>query len=483
MPEHAIYRFPEFYKELWLLCVRGMLDLDANNKLFQLLLVLPRGHAKTTFVKLFVAYGLVHGLFDFCLILCASDSNAAAFASDVSQMLSHTNVTTLYGDWRAGIIEDNSVVTRARFMGRTVQLKTTSIGSGKVRGTQRDMQRPDFILFDDVQTKKVAESEELSKQLAGDIVGTAMKARSPHRCGIIYLANSYPRNCIADKLSQPGTGFITLRTGAILADGTALWEDLHPLAQLREEFARDIALGQEATFMAEVMNQPLEREGRAPLFPSGHIPLTLVDPSSRKLGAFVTIDPAGRKKGSDDTAITGHIIWEGYKFDIVEQHAEILDPKQTIQLAVAMAARIAAPIIYVEAVAYQESLAFWGQETLATLHLQHTMRFEPLTVGQGSKLARIRAWAGEMQSGMYGISNREVRDALLLEAYAFDPTRTDNTDNRLDSCAMGTIVRNKCLQSVLAAYSNYTPPAKAPPVVHGALGKIHRIHTGVYTHG
>jgi hypothetical protein len=450
MPDVAIYPFPTFYKELWLLCIKSFLDLSPTNKLFKLLLVLPRGHAKTTFVKLLIAYGIIHKLFDFPMVICASDGNAEDFVTDVCTLLKNDNVKQLYGDWGAGILVDNGQEKRAAFMGRLVTLKSASILSGSIRGSQKELKRPDCIVLDDVQTKEVANSEKKTEAVEDAIVGTTIKAKSPHRCGIIYLGNSYPRNCIAQKLEQSGQ-FVTLKTGAILANGTALWPELHSVAALKSEFRLDCALGKAALWYAEVLNQPLETDGLRPLFPDGNFATTIIDAGYERIGAFVCVDPAGNKRTSDDTAISGHVVWEGNTIEVSYLKGEILDPRTTILNAIAVAEQLSAPIIFVEAVAYQTSLCFWGQAVLAELGLQDTYQFLPIGAGGVAKLARIRAWVGELLSGQYIVSSQDIKAAILYQGLGFDARRTDNTDDLLDSCAYGTVVRNQYLMEVIQA--------------------------------
>jgi hypothetical protein len=450
MPEIAIYAFPPFYQELWILCIRSFMELSPDNKLFKLLLVLPRGHAKTTFIKLLVTYLLIHRLADFVMVLCASDNNAESFAKDVGTMLAHANVRKLYGDWEAGLKEDNAAEKVAYFMGRKCILKAASILSGSVRGTQKEMKRPDVIVFDDVQTKEVAESEKKTEVVEDAIFGTALLAASPHRCGIVYISNSYPRNCIADKIAASGE-FITLRTGAILASGDALWPELHSIASLRSSWRIAAAVGKGHLWMAEIQNSPLESDGVRPLLPDGDFALTILDPAYQKIGAFVTIDPAGSNKGADDTAIGGHVVYEGKQIELAALEAGLMDPRKTIMTALKVAEQVHASLIFVEAVAYQASLSFWGNEVLKELYLENSYRFVPLQAGRASKLARIRAWVGELLGTQYCITDKDIKQQILYQALVFDARKNDNRDDLLDTAAFGTIVRNNYMDEVIEA--------------------------------
>lgn len=457
MPATAIYSFPPFYKDLWLVCIKSFLELAPPEVVFRLLLVLPRGHAKTTFVKLFVTYGIIHKLFDFVLVVCADDDNASAFVDDVVDMLTHDNVQQLYGSWDNGLIQDNAVHKVANFMGRKVIFKAASVLSGRIRGSQRDMKRPDAIILDDVQTREVAESPIKSQKVEEAVIASIFKARSPHRCGIMVMGNSYPRNCLVKKLEDSGE-FLTLRTGGILEDGQALWPELHSLETLKSDYRLDVALGKGAIFMAEVQNQPLESDGLQPLFPEGDFALTILPEDKEQIGAFITIDPAGKKRNSDDTAIGGHVIYGGDTFHLAELSAMVRDPANTVKDAIAMAMKLRAPIIFVEAVAYQETLAFWGNKMLQELSMDNLLQFVPLPVGSVAKLSRIRAWVGELLSGNYVITDVAVKAEILFQGIAFDPSRNDNRDDKLDTASMGTLVRNKFMQLVLSESTKFLGP-------------------------
>jgi hypothetical protein len=236
-------------------------------------------------------------------------------------------------------------------------------------------------------------------------------------------------------------------------------------------------------WLAEVQNLPLERDGLRPLFPDGTIELTLRNQDIERLGAFITVDPSGRKITSDDTAIGAHVIWEGMRIELAGLSGKIRSPKETIMDALALAIQYDAPIIFVEAIAYQESLCYWGNNVLQELHLANTYRFEPISAGQASKLARIRAWVGELLAGQYFIVDNEVRADILFQGLQFDSSRNDNKDDLLDCAAYGTVVRNQFLQAVLNESTKFASNQikRAPKsLVLGSLGQRMR---ALYRHG
>lgn len=448
VPDIATLQFPDFYKSLWLLCIQELMSLTPDKKLFKLLLVLPRGHGKTIFIKLLIVYAIIHGLSDFPMVLCAGDKNATNFMEDVCDRLSHPNIKALYGDWQAGLVEDNKQQKVCDFMGRRVMIWGLSILSGELRGTQRSFKRPDLIIFDDVQTKADSESELLSAKKADAIIGTAIPAASPHRCGIIYIGNSYPENCIADLLGESGE-FVTMRTGAILADGTALWPELHSVKSLYASWKLTCALGKGHLWIAEHQNQSKPQDaGIEPLFPTGDFALTTRNAEWLQVGGFVTIDPAGNSKRADDTAICGHRVYEDGTIELAEIIAAKLNPMDCILAAVAMAERCMAPVIFSEAAAYQATLCFWANRVLQDLQLEGTLLFLPISPSNQRKLVRIRAWVGELLGGAYVVCDPDVKAKVLYQGMLYKFNAVDNNDNILDGAAYGAVVRNLHMQLV-----------------------------------
>lgn len=452
IPEVAIYSFPEIFQQVWTLWIQSFLGLTSEQRVFRFNFGIPRGHAKTTLLKLFIAYGIVHKLFNFPLVVCASDDKAEEFLADVIGLLNSPNLVQLYGPWQP--LKDKAGIKRGHYLGRPVSFAAYSV-LGAIRGLQLDWKRPDCIITDDVQSREVAESEPKTRALEGAVFGTIYKAKDPLRCGIINVGNSFPKNCLLYKIAQSGE-FISFITGAVLEDGTALWEEVRPLHDLQQEFIVDSKLGHARIWFAENQNIHIEREGVVPLFPEGDFPLTVLAPDLRIVGAFITIDPAGNKKRSDDSAIVGHIVWSNDKIEQRKILAGRMSPLQTIENALEMAYELDAYVIFPEDTAYQETLSFWFNQVLDSLSLRNTYAIQPLSVGQRSKLSRIRAWTTSLLQGESIVCDEAVKAKVLFQALQFDVERTDNNDNILDACAHGELVRNKHLTLVTEEYARQT---------------------------
>ena len=447
MPNVATAPFPEEYRELWIYLIAQIADLGFA-EIFRLALGLPRGHAKTTLIKLLVTYAILYSLADFLLVICATEDRAMDFLSDVDDILASTNVKQIYGSWEAAKGTDTKEKKTARFMGRDIIL--ASIGAGtSVRGLNIKNIRPDFIVFDDAQTEKNDESPTERRRLLKWIVGTAIKLRSPKRCAVIYIGNMYSEECILNQLKK-SPGWISFVTGAILADGSALFPAIKPIEALIEEYQHDASLGEADTWFAEVQNDPSNKI--ASLIVGGNLPLAPININPEEaIGAFLTIDPAGAKRTSDDNVIVGHTMFADDINIISQIDNGKYNPEEVIDKAVAMAMAINATHIFVESVAYQATLKFWMDKYLEKYGLHDTIAVLPVPFTKAAKTSRIRAWLKSVYADGYYILRMEDKNKLLYQGLAFKVDRTDNVDDILDCASMGTTVLGEYKLMLIAA--------------------------------
>ena len=106
-------------------------------------------------------------------------------------MLNEPNIKTIFGDWKLGCEKDTQDIKKFGFRGRNIILAGIGAG-GSLRGLNLKNERPDVMVFEDVQTRECADSEVQSKALLQRMLGTAMKAKSPHGCIYVFLGNMYP---------------------------------------------------------------------------------------------------------------------------------------------------------------------------------------------------------------------------------------------------------------------------------------------------
>ena len=223
--------FPEVHCNIW----SEMLNsVNGFEKLCKFAIGLPRGHAKTQLIKFLVVYSILFTNRTFILVVCNAATLAQNLINDVMNMLSSDNVIALFGDYRDNMTKDTQELKQFHFLGKDIIIKPIGAGSA-VRGTNIANRRPELIICDDMQSSQEAKSVEVSTGLLQWFLGTLLKARSFKRCTIIYVGNMYPDQeigtrgsgvyaCILRNL-QLNRAWRTWIVGAILSDGTALWED------------------------------------------------------------------------------------------------------------------------------------------------------------------------------------------------------------------------------------------------------------------
>ena len=104
MPDVMLCPFPEHYVAMWaLVTTRKPEDIG---KILRFALGLPRGFAKTTFIKVLVSWLIVYKRVHFVLIVCATDDLAQNLLADISDILGSPNMEAVYGVWATNLVTD-----------------------------------------------------------------------------------------------------------------------------------------------------------------------------------------------------------------------------------------------------------------------------------------------------------------------------------------------------------------------------------------
>ena len=428
MPLVFKFGFPPVFQAVW----QWLLDATFKIRAFpQLALGLPRGFGKTTLIKIYILFCILFTQKKFILIISATATLAENILSDVMDMLNEPNIKKVFGDWRLGVEKDTQSIKKFGFRNRNITLAALGAGTS-LRGLNIKNERPDIMIFEDIQTREQADSQVQSENLEKWMVGTAMKAKSPAGCVFIFIANMYPTKwSILRKLKTNAT-WTKFIAGGILSDGTSLWEDLQPIEQLKREFENDLSMGRPEIFYAEVLNDENASSNNIidlSLLPG--LPYDESDPAGRPppAGRFIIIDPSGNKNNSDATAI-GYFEVHDAKPVLIECINERLSPGDTIRRALTLGLTHNCRLIGVESVAYQASLNYWFQ---VVCQQQGIIGFEfvELYPGGWSKNTRILAMFKAYAAGDLFVS-KDCKPLVHLQISQFNPLRTDNTDDILD---------------------------------------------------
>lgn len=436
MPDVCSYALPSFYVLIWRLLANR--PPEQMRKLLRFALGLPRGHAKTTFIKILIAWLIVYDKVSFILIICATEPLAENLLADISDILGSPNMEAVYGSWAACLSKDAVDLKKAIYHDRPVLLAAKGAGSA-LRGINIKNRRPDLIFCDDMQTRENDESPADRAKLLRWFTSTLIKCIAPKGDRlIIYIGNMYSDECILKKL-QDNTKWLSLVTGAILETGEPLWPELHSLEDLMESFEHDEELGEGDLWFAEVMNDP-KSTGSSLL--QDVLPQYPYEDDIEPDGVFLTIDPAGFKLASDDNVISVHYVYDGK--GIVRERkvgAEITDPESLVLQALSLAIHHGATLIGVEDVGYQASLQFWFNKYLVDLGITG-ITIVPLNPHGKSKESRIRLFIRDLYAGNYYL-HHSTRPAFVFQATKYKIGAKKNKDDILDADAYGLDVRNE----------------------------------------
>lgn len=427
MPSVFAFLYPTILQSVW----KWLLHFTGKPRDFsQLALGLPRGFAKTTIMKLYILYCILFTSKKFILVVSSTATLAENILADIIDMLEEPNIKKVFGDWKVGIEKDTQAVKKFGFRGRNIIL--VGLGAGtSLRGLNLKNERPDVMIFEDIQTRECADSETQSDALLRWMVGTAMKAKSPSGCLFIFVGNMYPtKHSILKKLKTNPT-WIKFITGGILANGTSLWEELQPIEQLKAEFSNDLAMGHPEIFYAEVLNDDTAIANNLidlSLLPT--YPYTESEEGKEiATGNFVIIDPATDKPGADAVSI-------GY-FEVIDTKPVLmylvedrLSPSDTIKKALEYCLKHNCRVVGIEANSYQYTLKFWFEFICQQLGIEGIEAVE-LYSGTLSKNSRILTMFKSYMSGDIYVHPR-CKPQVHVQMSQFNPLKRDNTDGLLD---------------------------------------------------
>lgn len=442
-PDSIEFDFPPVYLAVWAWLLKYVILTRDFSKLA---LGLPRGFAKTTVIKLFIFYCIIFTKKRFILVIAANATLATNIIADVVDMLNEPNIKKTFGDWSLGIEKDTQNLKKFGFRGRDIILAGIGQG-GSLRGMNLKNRRPDVMIFEDVQTREDADSQTTSEALERWMVGTAMKSKSYAGCLYIFVANMYPTKWSILRRLKNNPSWIKFIAGGILADGTSLWEELHPIKQLLEEYESDLNAGHPEIFYSEVLND--ENANVNTYIDISKIPEYTYDDHELALGQFIIIDPSNDKANSDLVSISYNIIVDGIPIvrEILEDR---LNPGDTIRKALEICFRTGCRLIAVESNAYQYSLLYWFTficEQMGVIGIEAV----PVYSGNLSKPTRIVTMFKDLVGDNPGILiHPAARSLVLNQITQYNPLKRDNVDGILDCLTYVPVVMRDFGQFILS---------------------------------
>ena len=457
------FEFPPLLVMVWQVLVQSVAALQDYVGIANLVLGIPRGFAKTTLIKLYVVYCLIFTRHTFIVNVGNIEKNSSNLLKDVSDILDSDIVRLYFGDYDADMVVNQSDFKYFKFYGQKCILRSKGALTS-MRGINVDNRRPNIIIMDDVQDEENAKSDIESAKLYDWIFNTLLRTRSPDGSINIYVGNTYPhKGTIITKLAEDPE-WISLILGAILEDGSSLWAELHPIQLLLSDYNAAVRAGNEAGWLAEFMNvMDTARNDRFDKVAMQNNYDSL-DPFTLSLinvpynptvdGKFIVIDPASTKKNADEHAVVLVYI-VGSKIIVRDVVHKRLTPKEAIRIAVSLAIREGAWTVFIEDVAYQDTLIYWFNEELKTnqlwTHLQSTFKLLPINPRNRSKNSRILQLFKQINVGDIVI-HPTAQVAVANEGIAYIATKSDNEDNVLDACHYALVAATLHRSDIIATY-------------------------------
>ncbi len=459
LQDQYLFPFPRYYQAVFSNIAQSS---QLERQFTKMALGLPRGFAKTTFIKIVIIWLLLYSKKRYVLIICASEALGQKFLADIRDFLDNPELIRLVGDWQQTATKKTASDLEFSLMGRKIAISALGAGSS-VRGIIRNNARPDVIVCDDIQKREDSESEVLSDQLLTWFLSTLLPVKSPFGCTYLFLANMYPTpNSLLRKLKE-NPDWLSFIVGGLLADGTSLWEELHPAEELRNQLRSAIAFGKPEIFLSEILNDTQSIAFMK--FDASKValrPITQGEYSHE--GNFIIIDPSGDKRTSDAAAMGYFEIIDGISY-LCEIQTGQWTPKQQIEAALTMAVRTRCALICVEAIAYQASLLFWLRETVARYGLTG-IEVQPLhrnTAKNNAILTAVkRLQPKELNAAPELGLSESTKNQVVSQIHSFNPRKKDNVDDILDLLAYepqvrmnydGLIIASELTTSKVLAYN------------------------------
>jgi predicted phage terminase large subunit-like protein len=266
----AIYYFSQYFKYP-LAPYHYEMNKDLHdlmeNKVREVAWIMFRESGKTSFAKLFVIWCIAYNKKRYINVDSFDKENAERILFDIAFEL--TNNKRLREDF--GIlfskersindIKQNRINNFVTENGIRIEAHSTQ---ESVRGRIHLNQRPDFLIFDDIETNKTKDSEAYTKQVQGHIT-EAMSGMSPEG-SILYLGNYITEygniQYIMDRAKEDDK--LRIRNVPVVIGNKPAWEGKYAMTDIEAEETGKVSiegkrkqLGSQV-FSYEMMNQPID---------------------------------------------------------------------------------------------------------------------------------------------------------------------------------------------------------------------------------
>lgn len=455
LPEELDLPIPDFHIESW--------ELLTMEHVQNVALALPRGHAKTTLMKLVCLWHFLFTPKRFIIYVSNTAAIAAEACKDIANYIRSANFRSVFGtvifeteqDQRgfykfrlylpdaAGNIKEKYCILRA-------------IGAGQqVRGLNIDNTRPELACVDDLEDDDNTATALLQRKLIVWFYGPFLKALSRKNPKIIYAGNMLSNTGLLYYFCVKSTVWYSIRYSCLRADGTPLWADMWSLLAIRNDYQEYQQQGLVARWFAEMMNMPMA-EGLG-LIKGSEIPyVEPIEPGQQEM-AFITLDPAVSKTTyANNSALVVHVYLNGI-WRIAEHVEGKYTPDILFHFIIAMCQKWNTRAVGIEAAGYQTVLEFVFK-LLMTIHNDH---FNVCMVPHKnrSKTERLIAWCAVLRKRIWALQIGDM--AITEQLLAYDPGKVNNVDDLIDSCSMGVTMTELYMPMIVQTFE--VDPAQYKP--------------------
>lgn len=437
---------PEFHKELWDEFLQ-LLD-EVNNPdllvgVLKKLLGVPREHAKTTIVKVAIILFMRYSRLRFTAYVSNTGPSALNAIRDVYNWLTSPQEIELYGKPIVEKANETEKLYILQIHGphlskpKRIIMKAFGVET-QIRGMNLDNERPDLMIFDDVESRETAATKEQQQKLDANIMGTALKAMSKMGL-VVFIGNMIAETTLLARLSKEPEWRATV-FGSIIRNKEGelvpLWPERWTLQALLNDYASFRRLGLGHVWEAEMMNLTSKEILGISLENCPRPPRPMPD---QLLAGFITLDPAfGKEAYHDESALTVHGLLVGGSIPLVlETRHGRWSEDQVLDELLSLSYYWGVTTWFIEAVAAQRLLIPLFKSFLVIRGVGADLFLMlPIVGGRESKASRIVAFRNSCGMGSYGIVEEEQELVELLEQYAPDAVKHDD---RCDSGAYGPI--------------------------------------------
>jgi predicted phage terminase large subunit-like protein len=266
----AIYYFSQYFKyplaDYHYEMGQDLHDL-LEGKVREVAWIMFRESGKTSFAKLFVIWCIAHNKKRYINVDSFDKENAERILFDIAfELTNNAKLRQDYGvlfskERSINDIKQNRINNFVTENGIRIEAHSTQ---ESVRGRIHLNQRPDFLIFDDIETNKTKDSEAYTKQVQSHIT-EAMSGMSPEG-SILYLGNYITEHgniqYVMDRAKEDDK--LRVRNVPLVINNKPAWEGKYAMTTIEAEETGKVSIEDKRkqlgslVFSYEMMNQPID---------------------------------------------------------------------------------------------------------------------------------------------------------------------------------------------------------------------------------